>query len=86
MYPRVFCEVFVNKGLIFARVKKSAKERERGIENKGVSESLFVKSEQKCEVVENEEVRGILRWARGWWDAVRITEGVVLTTKHIVSQ
>jgi hypothetical protein len=58
-------------------VKKSGEELEGDAENKGVSESSFVKSEQKCEVAENAGFMGSERWAGEWCDAVRPTEGVV---------
>jgi hypothetical protein len=41
VYPPCFSEEFANKGLIFLRVKKSAKEWELDDENKGVRRALF---------------------------------------------
>lgn len=76
--PGSFCEVVENKGLIFSRVGKSAKERRRHDENKGVSGS---RGGHFCEVAVNTGLRGIIGWAGEWGDAVRRTEGVAANIK-----
>jgi hypothetical protein len=63
-------------------VKKSEEEQDGDAENKGVSESSFVKSEQKCEVAENAGFMGSERWAGEWCDAVRLREGVDSNTNQ----
>src|ERR1700675_2569904 len=80
VYSGCFCEVVENRGFVFAGVRKSAKEREGSIENKGVSEHCWSRNFRKCEVAENEWVIGSEMWKGEWGDAVRLTEGVVRNT------
>jgi hypothetical protein len=79
-YPLCFSEVIGNKRLICLRVQKTQKTGESWTENKGVSESSFAKSEEKCEVAEKPGIRRILRWAGEWCDAGRRTGSVALAT------
>jgi len=61
-------------------VQKAPKTIECGTENKGVSGRQDANFWEVLEVAANKEVRGILGRAGVWDDAVRLTEGVVLTT------
>jgi len=79
-HPPCFSELVETKGLILAGVQKTPKTIEGGIENKGVRGRRDSDFWQVLEVAVNKEVRGILGWAGVWDDAVRLTEGVVLTT------
>ena len=78
--PGCFSEVFTNTGLIFSRVRKVWKECEGRNENKGVTRLRIARFCKVSEVAANMGLRRILGREREWSDAVRLTEGVSLTT------
>src|SRR5579859_2799341 len=81
--PLCFSEVVGNAGLICSRVKKSAKAREGGNENQGVSGRWNADFCEVLEVIANKEVKGILDWAGEWCDAGRRTGSVAGATNAL---